>query len=32
MLVRQEAVKASKSRRAAKLEPKRWWTEEIFGC
>jgi hypothetical protein len=32
MLVRQEAVKASKSRRAAKPEPKRWWTEEIFGC
>jgi hypothetical protein len=32
MLVRQEAVKASRSRRAAKQEPKRWWTEEVFGC
>jgi hypothetical protein len=31
MLIKQEAVKATKSRRAAKLEPKRWWTEEVFG-
>jgi hypothetical protein len=31
MLIKQEAVNATKSRRAAKLEPKRWWTEEIMG-
>jgi hypothetical protein len=32
MLIKQEAVNATKSRRAAKREPKRWWTEEVFGC
>jgi hypothetical protein len=31
MLIKREAVNATKSRRAAKLEPKRWWTGEIFG-
>jgi hypothetical protein len=31
MLIKREAVNATKSRRAAKLEPRRWWTEEIFG-
>jgi hypothetical protein len=30
MLIKREAVAASRSRRAAKLEPRRWWTEEIF--
>jgi hypothetical protein len=31
MLIKQEAVNATKSRRAAKLEPKNWWTQEISG-
>jgi hypothetical protein len=31
MLIKQEAVHATKIRRAARLEPKRWWTEEIMG-
>jgi hypothetical protein len=30
MLIKQEAVNATKSRRAAKLAPKAWWTEEIM--
>ncbi|MDR0732250.1 MAG: hypothetical protein LBF63_11315, partial [Treponema sp.] len=32
LLIKQEAINATKSRRAAKLEPKKWWTEEIMGC
>jgi hypothetical protein len=32
MLIKQEAINATKSRKAAKLEPKKWWTEEIMGC
>jgi hypothetical protein len=31
MLIKQEAVNATKSRMAAKLEPKKWWSEEITG-
>jgi hypothetical protein len=29
MLIKREAVNATKSRRSAKLEPKQWWTEEL---
>ena len=32
MLIKQEAVNATRSRRAARLEPKKWWTEEAMGC
>jgi hypothetical protein len=31
MLFKQEAVNATKNRRAAKREPKKWWTEEMLG-
>jgi hypothetical protein len=31
LLIKQEAVSASKSRLSAKVEPKRWWTERMFG-
>jgi hypothetical protein len=31
MLIKREAVSATKSRRSAKLEPKRWWAEEVQG-
>jgi hypothetical protein len=29
MLIKQEAVDASRSQRAAKIEPHKWWTEEL---
>jgi hypothetical protein len=29
MLIKQEAVNATRSRRAAKREPKKWWGEEM---
>jgi hypothetical protein len=31
LLIKREAVTASKSRLSAKLERKKWWTEEMFG-
>jgi hypothetical protein len=30
LLIKQEAVHATKIRRAARLAPQRWWTEEIM--
>jgi hypothetical protein len=31
LLIKRDAVNATRSRRAAKLEPKQWWTEEVMG-
>jgi hypothetical protein len=31
LLIKQEAINATKSRRAAKREPNKWWTEEVMG-